>query len=682
MSEYIPYPSFATDAPVDISFVFAEEKPAGRHGFIRQQGDGFVFADGTPARFWGTNLNGGACFPEHDYAEKLARRLAKMGLNIVRFHQMDAEWNTPNIFQFTKGPVREDSRNLDFRSLDRLDYLVYCLKREGIYVYMDLLTYRRFKAGDGIENAHLLGDAAKPCCIYNRRMIELQKQFAYDIFHHINPYTGLAYKDEPAVVMTEIVNECDLFSGTRKNKLKVEPYVSELRGLLRAWLDENGVEYDAENCDLDAMDEPIIRFKTHLHDAYYRELYQYLRQIGVKIPVTGTNWNQHCSLFRSNEQLDFTDTHGYFYDWRWGEREKFCMNMAITERDDPTLVKLCHMRSLDKPMFVSEWDMPWPNEYRAESPIFYATVGSLQGWSGFAIHTYSYCPSQEGVKILGKEMWSDAIGGVPYREGIYSTWNDPAKFGLFYHSALITRRADVAQAEKRVAVKMDPYYNTVRASKAKGAPMTEMADYNAGAFDEMAPAMLGLAEVHKVGVTLTDRGDVDLLVTEPTPVLDVSGKEVCADNGQMYRSWEKNYGWVDTDMTKCVYGFLEKNGPIALKGLTVDCKTDFAVIAMSSLGKEDLGHTNNILLTTVGRAGNTGAEFEGEKMLRWGTAPIEIEVIRAEIQLRTDRPNMKVWSVSPEGFYHGMIASTWEDGVLRFTVGEHWRSMYYLIQAE
>lgn len=125
MSEYIPYPSFATDAPVDISFIFAEEKPAGRHGFIRQQGDGFVFADGTPARFWGTNFNGGACFPEHDYAEKLARRLAKMGLNIVRFHQMDAEWNTPNIFQFTKGPVREDSQNLDFRSLDRLT--IWCI---------------------------------------------------------------------------------------------------------------------------------------------------------------------------------------------------------------------------------------------------------------------------------------------------------------------------------------------------------------------------------------------------------------------------------------------------------------------------------------------------------------------------------------------------------------------------
>ena len=75
MSEYIPYPFYYDDVPVDISFVFENEKPAGKHGFIKTQGRHFVFEDGTRARFWGTNLNGGANFPEHDYAEKLAKRL-------------------------------------------------------------------------------------------------------------------------------------------------------------------------------------------------------------------------------------------------------------------------------------------------------------------------------------------------------------------------------------------------------------------------------------------------------------------------------------------------------------------------------------------------------------------------------------------------------------------------------
>ena len=44
------------DAPVDISFVFENEKPAGIHGFVTQKEDTFVFEDGTEARFWGTNF--------------------------------------------------------------------------------------------------------------------------------------------------------------------------------------------------------------------------------------------------------------------------------------------------------------------------------------------------------------------------------------------------------------------------------------------------------------------------------------------------------------------------------------------------------------------------------------------------------------------------------------------------
>jgi len=63
---------------LDISFLFADEKPAGKHDFLKTQGDRFVFEDGTPVRFWGTNLNGGAAFPEKDYAPKLARRLTSL----------------------------------------------------------------------------------------------------------------------------------------------------------------------------------------------------------------------------------------------------------------------------------------------------------------------------------------------------------------------------------------------------------------------------------------------------------------------------------------------------------------------------------------------------------------------------------------------------------------------------
>ena len=135
-------------------------------------------------------------------------------------------------------------------------------------------------------------------------------------------------------------------------------------------------------------------------------------------------------------------------------------------------------------------------------------------------------------------------------------------------------------------------------------------------------------------------------------------------------------------MTKGVCGILGKKGPVELDCLTVDGKTDFAVVALSSLTQAPICNSNNMLLTAVGRARNTNAVFDGEQMLDWGKPPIQIEVIHADIALKTDNPNLKVWTVNPEGFYVGAVPSIYEGGVLKFTIGEKWRGMHYLIQAE
>ena len=43
MSRYMPVYQYPDMMPVDISFVFEDEKPAGKHGFCRAQGENFVF---------------------------------------------------------------------------------------------------------------------------------------------------------------------------------------------------------------------------------------------------------------------------------------------------------------------------------------------------------------------------------------------------------------------------------------------------------------------------------------------------------------------------------------------------------------------------------------------------------------------------------------------------------------
>lgn len=663
MSNFIPYPFFHDDVPIDISFVFEDEKPAGKHGFLKVAGKDFAFEDGTKVKFWGTNFNGWGCFPEHDYAEKLAKRLAKIGINLVRFHQLDSEWHTPNIFAFTKGKRRTNA-HLDPESMDRLDYLISCLKKEGIYCYMDMFTYRKFKSDEGVENAFALKDAAKCSSVFNEKLIALQKELCEELWGHLNPYTGLRYADDPIFVLAEITNECELFS--RNQWPLPEPYFTEFKAKFDAWLKANKIDKKAEDFDFgDFGNETLIDFKIVLQEAYYREMIACMRSCGVKIPITGTNWSSCPANIKTQLVTDFNDNHCYFYDWRWGEFEKRFTRKSITKANPdavtcegkdllpayPFLFEVAVSGAKDRPTFISEWDMPWPAPYRAESPLYAAAVGLLQGWSGFAIHTYSYSSRLERMNTLGLEINAQKIGGVPYRQGIFSAWNDPAKFGLFYHAALMTRRGDIAKAKNTVTVR----------------PVSKW-DFNDNALYEN----LEKSEV------VWDYS-LEKFAERQEPTMEPVKK---SDTGELMIDRKHNYGVIDSDRTKCAYGFLAKNGTVDFKGAKITCETDFAVIAMSSLTDDPIVHSDNILLTTVGRAENTGLETKGDAMIEIGKPPVQVEVIKAEIELEADGGDRNVWAISPEGFYIGTVPTVYKDGKLKFTVGNTSQSMYYLIVKE
>ena len=651
----IPYTLPWDDMPIDLSFIYEKEKPAGKHGFLKVESDRFVFEDGTEGKFWGTNFNSAQSFPSHEQSEKIARRLAKIGVNIVRFHQMDAEWSTPNIFQFTKGENKANTMNFDPVSLDRLDYLIHCLKLEGIYVYMDLLTYRRFKSGDGVEAAEQLGDAAKPYSTFNRRLIELQKKFNYDLWSHINSYTGLAYKDDPAIVLIEVTNENDLFS----QKVTLEPYRTELEELYRKWADRKGIKVNKGKVDFTKTDNTMPEFFAEITKEYYREMIQDMRETGVKIPIAGTNWSRNGAHLSSQLVADFTDSHAYWYGWNWKGNDKSFQNDQMTGSINNMLPALAFNRVAGKPFFVSEWDNPWPNEWRAESSLLMAAVGSFQGWGGFAIHTYRYS-SDENVNMIGKPITSNAIGGVYYRGGVFDTFNDPAKFGLFYHAALILRRGDVKTSDKSTKIEIKDNSATPDIKALQLTP-----------------------EKHRTEMVLPEgKSKEEILMSSDEPVEDVEKGEVLSDNREIYRNLKKKIGWIDTPNIKAAYGLLGKEGELKLTNLKINVKTDFATVAISSLTNEPVKSSTNMLLTAIGRADNTNSKYNSDhtKQLEVGEGPIQVEIIEAAIEIETDKTNLRVMAINPQGFIIGYIPSEYKDGIFRFEIGNEYQSVYYLIQ--
>jgi hypothetical protein len=652
--------SWDDNVPVDLSFVFEHEKPAGKHGFLAVLGDRFVFEDGTEGRFWGTNFNSGANFPSHADSEMVARRLGKFGVNIMRTHQMDAEWATPNIFTANRARPKDNTRSLDADSMDRLNYLIHCLKKEGVYTYLDLLTYRQFLPGDAVDSCGQLNQAAKPYLYFDRRLIELQKEFNEQLWGHVNPYTGLAYKDEPAIVLSELVNEADLFV----HPVTVEPYRTRFEAMYRAWLDEQGLEQPAGAVDFTRHTPEMGRFFAAVMMNYNHEMTAHLRKIGVKIPVTGTNWSTRLGVTAAQAEMDFNDSHVY-WNYPWADPVGAITRKAMVASAENDYASLSFMRAVERPFFVSEWDHAYPAEYRAESSLTLAAVSAFQAWGGCTIHTYRYSTWEPENRLAGG---SSTINGIVYRN-FFDSFNDPAKFGLFYQAALLLRRGDVQAGKEMTAL---------RVAGEKGWELKGVGDL---------PGLNVLPEMHRMGVALPG-GEVaadEILPAEKSSVNIESG-EVLSDTGELYRSWVKRFGWIDTPRSKVAYGFLGEQGKIELKGLELEVRTDYAVVALGSLTDLPLEDSPSILVTAVGRCQNSGVELseDGNRMLHPGNHPMLIEPIEAVVRLRTNRDNLKVFVISEHGELVCRLPVDYQNGVLRFQIGKqpeyHPSTMYYLIR--
>lgn len=660
-SAWRPFKLSWDDSPIDISFVFESERPAGKHGFLKVEGSKFVFRDGAPARFWGTCFNSGANFPPHSYSEIVARRLAKFGVNMVRTHQMDAEWATPNIFEFNRAKANSDTRSLDPQSMDRLDYLFHCLREQGIYIYLDMLTYRKFLPGDGVDAVDQIPWGHSAYAYFDPRHIELQKEFARNLWCHINPYTKLAYKDDPAIVLTEIQNEGHFFFPSMA--VTVEPYRTRLEALYRAWADQHAVPLEPGKIDFTLHTVPMGQFFVDVMIAFNKDMIAYLRDIGVKVPITGTNHSRGMGILPANLVTDYSDSHVYWNFPRWESPEGTDTRPLVGEVD-ATFHRLSFLRALDKPFFVSEWDHAWPAPYRAESPVLYAAVGALQGWSGFTIHTYRY-GTHHPVDCMG----ATTINGITYRKH-FDSFNDPSKFGLFQHAALLFRRGDLKESQTSVAVQVTD----------------DMALWPFKQPEDL-PGLVGWSEKHRMGVATPGTDPkADQVVPANIPTPESPDGEVLSDTGELWRSWKKRYGWLDTPRSKAVYGFLGAVGRIELKGLALEVRTDFATIALSSLSNEPIEQADSLLLTAVGRSDNSDTKYDeqGIHLLDAGHAPTLIEPIEATVEIVTSRSNLKVWVIADNKEAVTRLPTEYRDGVLRFQIGaqppHNPSTIYYLIR--
>lgn len=204
----IPWDDAKTGVATDVSYLNNKDLPR----VVAKDGHFVEATTGKRVRFWGANICFGENFPDHDDADKVAAHMAKYGINIVRLHHFDSAFamnSGSSIWDRTQA-----KKVIDPERMERQQYLIAALARQGIYVDMNLKVSKEINQIDGAlmdardSNNGFSTSFQKVIDRFDPFLIEHQKWFARQILTTPNPYrNNMTASQDPAIALVEINNE-------------------------------------------------------------------------------------------------------------------------------------------------------------------------------------------------------------------------------------------------------------------------------------------------------------------------------------------------------------------------------------------------------------------------------------------------------------------------------------------
>lgn len=487
-----------------LNYAHLLDAPAGKHGFVESRRGHFYFEDGTRARFLGFNVAARSNTPDHETADKMAERFASMGVNMIRLHAADGPiGEEPGSWSSCKEAPLIDygsgsSRKFNKEGLDRFDYFAAKLKEKGIYLHIDLIVSREFLEADRLDYPGGAPSCIKRHCMYNERLIQLQKEYAKELLCHVNPYTGLALIDDPAVVTVQINNEDSAIKwpmGADDGE-QMKPYRDEVQRrfnhfllmkyytrerLKEAWTHDGvcalGDDEDPAQGTVKGVDggfyQPVndpdgswdgdcsparyadfMEFGIDVNRRFYRMMKDYLHTLGVRVPIVTSNLIAGAADVYGHSDGDLMENNCYFNHPLLpvqgntylvaGPTEYVSVNPLTMQKGigamSTTLLNLASVAIVGgKPFMLSEWNEYGEHPFHSTAFLQTVAYACLNDWDGLILYNHHT-----------SEKWDDQ----PADEilNVFDVYNDPAVVCQWGFLASVFLKGMVSVAKNRVDV--------------------------------------------------------------------------------------------------------------------------------------------------------------------------------------------------------------------------------------
>jgi hypothetical protein len=663
-------------SPTPIDLRRLNQVRAGADGFVEARNGQLVFGQtGRGVRFFGVNAKRELLLAEPEIQRRYARRLAKLGVNLVR---LDAR------------VVGEGSqRQPDEVWIRRIHEFVDRLAQEGIYsslsIYFPLLL--PLAEQDGFPG--YTGQAPFGLSYFSEEFDGVLRSWWRALLTSRSPSTGRTLAEEPALAMVELINEDSLlFWTSRPYETIPEPQTVLLERRFGAWLTARHGSVKAALAawggDRVRGDEPTqgragfvdlwrmahdgsvrskeqAEFLARLMRSSYASTADYLRTLGLRAPTVCSNW--HTADERvlgpldnwANTACDVMDRHGYFSGPHEGDAASYSVRAGQTYGDESilrtarataTLPPLLEPQYAGKPAMTSEVGWPWPNRFRAEGPLLVAAYGALHGLDAVLF----YASDQQAFSGT-LEKFETA---------------DPMIQGQFQVAALIFRKGLVQEVPPiaRWSVSDKTLFEL------EGAPFSARAGLDQLRLKDIPAWLQGQPSEDSPLLLLSGPVAIDFgarITRLEGPSAWEPGK---SRGGEVSWDLERGFVRVNSKHAEALLGFLGAVGTVHLSHMSITSNNEYAAIALVPLDDRPIANSDRLMLSVATEASNSGWKTRVDDrghhtILDVGQAPILEREIEAVIRLSIPGVQAFDWTALDQNGIPTWKASTKSELTLR-----------------